>query len=311
MPSITDPRRVVGGACWAKSTSVSNDSRRIYGVEAPKIWLKGTVLEVLSIRAEGAQRASTWIRARYTVGTTEKIKDLSLAQLKKENPEAEEAAPRAPPPAAPPAAQVAAAPTSLQNSEQSSAENGTSPPTAPAATVPGTGQTETTAGSSVRVPITIAHNREWFEGDTELPTNGPFTYKTWKFTCQYTGQEFTPGCDPGKETKAFDFFMTVFPASQLRLMVDETSTKLAASGQPKTTKGEILKWLGILLLITRFEFGNRRDLWAEKSSSKYVPAPAFGRRTGMARDCFEALLCHCIWSQQPAVRPKGMSHEAY
>ena len=35
----SDPRRVIGGAVWAKSTAVSNDSRRIYGVEADKTWI--------------------------------------------------------------------------------------------------------------------------------------------------------------------------------------------------------------------------------------------------------------------------------
>ena len=86
MPNPPDPRRIVGGSCWAKSTSVSNDSRRIFGVDAGKIWLRGTVLEVLSVRSEGTQRASTLIKARYSLGEVERIKVLNLMQLKKENP---------------------------------------------------------------------------------------------------------------------------------------------------------------------------------------------------------------------------------
>ena len=53
MPSV-DPRRIVGGSVWAKATAVSNDSRRIYGVDADKHWLRGEVVEVLVSRPEGA-----------------------------------------------------------------------------------------------------------------------------------------------------------------------------------------------------------------------------------------------------------------
>ena len=83
----SDPRRVIGGAVWAKSTAVSNDSRRIYGVEADKTWIVGEVLEVLVNRPEGARRATTLIKAKYRIGEScKKIKILGLSQLKKENP---------------------------------------------------------------------------------------------------------------------------------------------------------------------------------------------------------------------------------
>ena len=320
MPPI-DPRRIVGGSCWAKSTSVSNDSRRIYGVEASKMWLRGTVIEVMNIRPEGGQRSTTWIKAKYHVGNAEKIKLINIAQLKKEDPNA-----------VTPPSQVPAGGSSLQNLEQSSAPGNvqatdvaaasTSPPavstapeTATVAAIPGSNQTQATSTSntsSVRLPIATAHDRQWFEGDTELPTNGPFTRKTWKAVCQYTGKEFTPGCDQAaKQLTSLDFFMSVFPSSQLKLMVDATSQRLMAEGKPRTTKGEVLKWLGVLLLITRFEFGDRRSLWSNKPSCKYVPAANFGERTGMTRDRFETLFRLMVWSIQPAERPDEMSHEAY
>ena len=80
MPPV-DTRRVVGGSVWAKATAISNDSRRIYGVDADKMWLHGEVTEVLVNRPEGARRATTLIKAKYKVGNSEKVKILGLAQL--------------------------------------------------------------------------------------------------------------------------------------------------------------------------------------------------------------------------------------
>ena len=304
MPPV-DPRRCIGGTCWAKATAVSNDSRRIYGVEANKLWLRGTVLEVVSLRPEGSQRASTYIKAKYQVGNVEKIKLILISQLRKEDPAAVTGDIAAVPPSIAPDTLPDAANPATNN-------NNTANPSPPANAVPPPEGTNTSNQSSVRVPVATAHNREWFDGEVELPTNGPFTRKTWKLTCQYTGKEFTPGCDSAaRELTALEFFMAVFPSSQLNLMVEATSVQLVAEGGARTTKGEVLKWLGILLLITRFEFGDRRSLWAKKSSCKYVPAANLGERTGMSRDWFEALQCCMIWSRQPAQRPEGMSHEAY
>ena len=97
-----DPRRVVGGVVWAKATAVSNDSRRIYGVDADKHWLQGQVTDVIVNRPEGSRRATTLIRAKYRVGEVEKEKILGLAQLKKDNPveQVPQAAVGAPEPAA-------------------------------------------------------------------------------------------------------------------------------------------------------------------------------------------------------------------
>lgn len=315
---MADPRRVVGGSVWAKATSVSNDSRRIYGVEADKEWIRGEVLEVMVHRPEGARRATTLIKAKYQVGDTEKVKILNLASLKKENPNLTQA------PAAAPAPAANNGPPSPQNPEQAPGngneqEVGTPPSGTGAPRVmeaPGTSQTEGTDSSSSstgRQPIATCHGTEWFDGgsSSEFATNGSFVRKTWKFTCQYTGKDYTPGCDPRKDIPVLEFFMAVFPKDQLNLMVEETSKKLANAGKPKLTKGELLKWFGIMILITRFEFGERNHLWNTKAHCKYIPVPNFGEKTGMTRDRFNDLFRLMVWSRQPDSRPEGMSSEAY
>ena len=309
MPAV-DPRRVVGGSVWAKATAVSNDSRRIYGVEVDKLWIHGTVLEVLVSRPDGARRATTLIKAKYMIGTSKKVKVLGLGQLKKENPQGQ---------VAPPIVPATGDASSQENLEQSSSDNGT-PPVATApndAGIPGSTETGTSdrsnnTTSSRGVPVATCHGVEWFaDPNTEFPVNGTFVKKTWKMTDQYNGAEYTPGCDPKKEIRPIDFFMAVFPKKQLALMVEETSRRLTAAGKPKLTKGELLKWFGILILITRFEFGERDHLWRTTSFCKYIPAPNFGEKTGMTRDRFNDLFRYMVWSKQPTERPAEMSSETY
>jgi len=75
-----------------------------------------------------------------------------------------------------------------------------------------------------------------------------------------------------------------------------------------TAVGELLKWLGVLILITCFEFGNRADLWSDKSRCKHAPPPDFGK-TGMSRQRFDDLWRCVEWSCCPATRPDDMSSE--
>ena len=306
---MTDPRRIVGGTVWAKTTAVSRDCKRIYGVECDKIYISGVVLEVLNHRPEGARRSTTLIKAKFQVGDGERIKVINVAQLKKDNPN--------PPadPAVPPEIAIGGQGGSPENLEQTSHnEQPVASPhedatTTTASTVPGTVDTASTGHS--RIPVATCHGREWIDGNTELPTNGGFIRKSWKFVCQYTGKEFTPGCDPEKEVDVLDFFMAIFPKKQLQCMIEETNKRLVKGGHPKLTKGELLKWFGILLLITRFEYGERAQLWSNRSHCKFIPAPNFGEKTGMTRERFHAIFREMVWSVQPPERPETMSSEQY
>jgi len=138
-------------------------------------------------------------------------------------------------------------------------------------------------------------------------------------TCQHTGNFLTPGCDANynrdndntSKYTPYNFFMACFPGDQLKSMVDLTSIALRVAGLPSTTTGKILKWLGITVLITRFQFADRASLWSCDPPSKYVPSPNIGAKTGMARARYDSLLQHMVWSFQPRVREEGMSSESY
>ena len=72
----------------------------------------------------------------------------------------------------------------------------------------------------------------------------------------------------------------------------------------------MIKWFGIIILATRFEFGDRSSLWYTVSQSKYRSAPTFGKNV-MNRHCFDMLWRHVRCSHQPDVWDESTSHEAH
>ena len=80
--------------------------------------------------------------------------------------------------------------------------------------------------------------------------------------------------------------------------------------KPTTTKGEMLRFFGVVILATKFEFDNRRSLWATTATSKYIPAPLFGK-TNLSRNRFDDLWRCIRFSDQPSVRPADMTAEQF
>jgi Transposase IS4 len=106
--------------------------------------------------------------------------------------------------------------------------------------------------------------------------NGSVQYRSWALRTP-TGETLSAAggiC----ERSAPDLFLLMFPPLQLQEMKRLTNRKLQAKGRTPTTSGEILTYLGVLLLLTRFEFGERASLWSTNQEHKYIPPPAFGRQ---------------------------------
>jgi hypothetical protein len=93
-------------------------------------------------------------------------------------------------------------------------------------------------------------------------------------------------------------------------MVRLTNIQLHLKELALTTKGEVLKWFGIVILMTKFEFSKRATLWQTVANSKYLPAPKFGA-TGMSRNRFDDLFACIRWSEQPIVRTEETTSEDY
>ena len=160
---------------------------------------------------------------------------------------------------------------------------------------PPTGTTVTTlpqgAGSASphpRRPVTpavsTAHGLTWTPRAVSEPIGCPVPRQMWSVPSP--GGEViqeggvVPG--PGQTRRPYDYFWAMLPMDQLTRIVLLTSSKLEARGMQRTNGGEVLKWVGVTLLATRYEFGARADLWATLARSKCMLAPAFGERTGMS-----------------------------
>ena len=311
-----DSRRQVGGLCYAKADAVSHDAKRIYGAGLDETWIAGTVTEVVNHRPTGSKRSTTYIIAKYKVGNKEYTKSIPLQSPKAQAPEG---------PATCPTAEEAGA-TRTTTNENQNPNVGDDDGTTPAADSTATGTTTPPAGTRTPpvpplggtppTPPTLAafsnDGRAWCSGDVDHDINGPTTVKMWKMTCQWTGNEYTEGCDNGATAKytELDCFRACFPKTQLNWMVERLNLILPQHNKALTTLGEMLKWFGILILITRFEFGYRADLWSQVPRCKYIPAPDFGK-TGMSRQRWDDLWRHMEWSYQPITRPDDMSSEHY
>ena len=118
------------------------------------------------------------------------------------------------------------------------------------------------------------------------------------------------GGDHQNSYSRLEYFLMLFPPQQLQLILQLTNNGLAMARKNYTTAGEIVKFFGVMLLVTRFEFGSRASLWSNVTTNKYIPAPSFGS-TGMPRKRFDDLWMCIRFSEQPPNRPSDMTSEQY
>jgi len=107
-----------------------------------------------------------------------------------------------------------------------------------------------------------------------------------------------------------EIFYQVIPREQIDLMIELTNNNLAGARVKSITEGELIKFLGLVVLATRFEFGARRELWSQTKKTKYEDAPAFGR-TGMPRNRFDQIWSALSFSRQTNPKPPTMSWEEH
>ena len=87
-----------------------------------------------------------------------------------------------------------------------------------------------------------------------------------------------------------------------------TNIQLNLKRKREMNRPELYKLLGIIMLITQFEFTTRASLWIRAPNSKYIPAPNLGVTTGMSNPQFDELWRALRWSEQTKERPYGMPH---
>ena len=153
-------------------------------------------------------------------------------------------------------------------------------------------------GREVKLSDAIAHGVHWNEMQVGDCLNGPVRKRQWKVygpgkvDCIVEGQEY-------RERPLLDYFLWMFPLEHLNVITTLTSINLERRGRKGTTPGEILKFFGVLVLLTRFEFSRRRDLWRTTSRTQYIPAACFGK--AMARDRFEKICSNLQFSREAGI----------
>ena len=101
-------------------------------------------------------------------------------------------------------------------------------------------------------------------------------------------------------------FLCSFPYEQKILTLRMTNIQLNLKRKREMNRPEFYKILGIIILITLFDFTTRSSLWSRAPIRKYIPAPKLGMTTGMSRPRFDELWSALRWSEQPKERPEGM-----
>lgn len=149
------------------------------------------------------------------------------------------------------------------------------------------------------------HGLEWRAEHVPLPINGAVEQRPWKLQTS-TGITISHQSAPGY-LKPIEYWFAMFPLQHLDAVLQMTNQKLVTKDFAMTTKGEIIRFFGALLLCTRFKFGSRRDLWKIDSHHKYLRGPNFGRF--ISRNRFEALRSCVQFSFQPETRGNISSEE--
>jgi Transposase IS4 len=336
---MVDPRRVIGSIVIAKACHVMSlvECARRYGSNKSTKILEGVVAEVVVVRNAGNNRTTTNITADYSLTDCVKRATLNIrcvtAKRVEEAEEEEEATisedltaqnnavgdnavlasravalteleviPRTPPALA----------------RQSDASTSTESPSNstytlfPIETVANIHATTTTPRSAAATNIThTAHGQNWYTDDVATRTNinGLFPFRAWGIRTPI-GDVLGVGSNVGERMSRLDIFMLMFPPQQLETMLFASNLLLTENNKKPTTKGELLKYFGIIVLSTKFEFTSRASLWSNSPPTKYEKSPSFGN-TGMSRARFDDLWRFIRWSDQPSVRQEGMSSEKY
>ena len=121
-------------------------------------------------------------------------------------------------------------------------------------------------------PIFICNDVEWTVSDVSMQMKGWGPTRPWKVIGPL---DETISEGHGPDMTPYEYFQWVFPMGFLSTIVSYSHYELEKRNLKPTSLGEILKYFGVIVLMSRFEFSGRRALWISQSGTKYIPAPMF------------------------------------
>lgn len=260
----SDPRRVVGAHVNTLATAVTHISkcRRLYGSSAKTKRINGIVQRVI-VNQPASGRASWSLEVLWSLSENEtKTMNLKSNRIKHGHVGTS-------------STQAASQATSDQIAENEQGEFT---------------QNVSESQMATQTESTTIHDVTWLRENVTTPICGAIVRREWSAQ-MHDGNRLVEGC--GIESyRLVDIFFSLFPMHHMENIVSWTSEKLDDLNEKTTSQTEVLRFFGILILSTRFQFKNRRDLWMSNRSSKYVPAANFGD-TRMSRHRFDNLV-RCI-----------------
>ena len=149
----------------------------------------------------------------------------------------------------------------------------------------------------------MVHDQEWFVDDPamKLSVNGNYHFRNWAIKTRM-GYMLGQGGDHQNSYSHLEYCLMLFPPEQLQLILQLTNNELAMARKNYTMTGKIIKFFGVMLLVTRFEFGSRASLWSNTSTHIHIPAQLFGL-TGMPQKRFVDLWMCIRFCDQPCNCP--------
>ena len=285
---MSDERLIPGTTVHTKAKLLTTDRacRGMYGSLWKTKLVTGEVLGIQKVIKK--TRTMTMVTAKWNLVNSTKVVTLHLSNIKKgQSPEAQT-------PTGTPIEEhhcQQGLPESHQHQTQSPNE-GVTVTHGGGAQVLHTDVTPSARDNVYDGPVFIAHERSWKRLSVTRPMNGVIPVTPWRMTGPLD-EIITFGHSP-RDMTPYHFFSWMFPAGHLNDIVNGTNERLTRHGMKGTTAGEVLKFFGILILMSRFEFSDRRSLWARNSPSKFIPLPAMGAI--MTRSRFEDLKRHLSFS---------------
>lgn len=266
-----DARREIGATVYAKATAVTStaECKRVLGTDWNVAYVTGVVVEVIT--PPPSSRKQTSLVCNWDIEGSSKRKEVKLGNIKNERP-----------PIVCRTSQGKPTPVTLRLQLSQSSTTGVDRNTQASDAT----QLRNVASSANNFSVSVTtHGNNWLPQDVCTPLNGLVRRRIWSVS-NVTGYRISEGQGHADMTP-LDYFYWMFPMSHLGDIVEMMSYQLEQEQNIPTNASEVLRYFGILILMSRFEFATRRDLWRTTSAFKYVPAAKFGRIMPYHR--FEAL----------------------
>ena len=124
--------------------------------------------------------------------------------------------------------------------------------------------------------VAEAHKYKWYLDPSHImfDVQGPVRYREWGIRT-VTGDILHAGCNLEGRFSRLEIFLLMFPPHALESILEATNQQLHLCNKRRTTRQELLKFFGIVILATRYEFMSRASLWSTEPTSKYKQAANF------------------------------------